>query len=485
MNGLRLAIVNWRDPWHPAAGGAERYAWEVARRLAVEGARVTYVTSRARGQRRSDTVDGVDVVRLGGRFTVYPLVLLWTLLRRGSLDAVIDCQNGIPFFTPWALPRRVPVFCVIHHVHDAQFGLYFPRWMAWVGRVLEGPVSRWAYRRHAFVCVSPSTLDAVRERLSWKGSAYVVPNGATVPEQSPGVVDVAVGDPELVCVTRLVPHKRLSHLLDLAEHLRGSRPGVRLHVVGDGPEASWLAAQIEGRGLEKVVVAHGFVPEETKAALVARADLHLSTSQGEGWGLSVIEAAALGVPTVAYDVDGLRDAVRDGETGWLVRPEDGLAGTVERALEERADPVRRREMAAACREWAGAFTWAGTAERWARLITAAVATGSAASEDHRAQVVRRYGDDRPQVAEGPVRDLLLADRAGGRPPALREATPLERLLGRPRPPTEPTTGPTTGPTAGRAARPESGPGSGGAAAAAASDGAGRGAGTSAAGGAGV
>jgi hypothetical protein len=84
-------------------------------------------------------------------------------------DAVIDCQNGIPFFTPWVLPRRVPVFCVIHHVHDAQFRLNFPFWLAWLGQVLEGPVSRWTYRRHAFVVVSPSTLRAVRERLRWTG----------------------------------------------------------------------------------------------------------------------------------------------------------------------------------------------------------------------------------------------------------------------------------------------------------------------------
>ena len=463
VGGLRLAVVNWRDPWHPAAGGAERYAWEVARRLARAGASVRYVTSRAPGQRRRDRVDGVDIVRRGGRFTLYPLVLLWMLVRRRSFDAVIDCQNGIPFFTPWVLPRRVPVFCVIHHVHDAQFGLYFPRWMAWVGRFLEGPVSRRTYRRHAVVCVSPSTLNAVRERLGWRGSAYVVPNGATVPEQAQQSVDVPAGDPELVCVSRLVPHKRLSHLLDLADHLRGAYPDLRLHVVGDGPEAPRLAAQIEARGLGDVVIAHGFVPEEVKAALVARADLHLSTSQGEGWGLSVIEAAALGVPTVAYDVDGLRDAVRDGETGWLVRSGEDLTGTVERALKERADPVRRRRVAAACRSWAGAFTWAGTADRWARLIAAAVATGSSASGDHRALVVPGYGDERPRVAEGPVLDLLLADRKnapdGGRGPAPREATPLERLLGRPQDPAPaaPETGP---PETGAAAAGGTGPGAG-------------------------
>lgn len=373
--GPRLAIVNWRDPWHPSAGGAERYAWELARRFAAEGADVQYVTCRAPGQERGGRVEGVEFVRLGGTFTVYPLVLFRLLARRlrraESYDAVIDCQNGIPFFTPWALPRRVPVFCVIHHVHENQFGLYFPRWLAWLGRQLEGRVSRWTYRRHAYVVVSPSTLRAVRERLGWKGPAHVVPNGTDVAEPSGAVAEPA-GDPDLVCVNRLVPHKRPHLLLDLAERLAESRPGLRLHIVGDGPETPALRAAIDARGLDGVVVLHGHVPEEAKAAIVARADLHLSTSQGEGWGLSVVEAAALGVPTVAPDVDGLRDAVRDGVTGWLVRDGDDQADVAGRALKELSDPVRRAEVAAACRAWAGEFDWARTADRVRDLVAAAV-----------------------------------------------------------------------------------------------------------------
>ncbi|MFG1850320.1 glycosyltransferase family 4 protein [Actinomadura geliboluensis] len=383
---LRLAVVNWRDPWHPAAGGAERYAWELARRFAGEGARVHYVTCKAPGQRRGGRVEGVEFVRLGGRFTVYPLVLLWMLLHRRRFDAVIDCQNGIPFFTPWVLPRRVPVFCVVHHVHDAQFGLYFPGWLAWLGQVLEGPVSRWTYRRHAFVVVSPSTLRAVRERLGWTGPAHVVHNGSSVAEPDGEVVE-APGDPELMCVTRLVPHKRLNLLLDLAEGLVGSHPGLKLHIVGDGPEAPALKADIRARGLDGVVIAHGYVPENVKAALVARADLHLSTSQGEGWGLSVIEAAALGVPTVAFDVDGLRDAVRDGTTGWLVREGDDLAGVVERALKELADPTLRERAATECQRRAAEFDWARTAGRMRDLVTAAVRDGAPA----RRAGGRRYG----------------------------------------------------------------------------------------------
>ncbi|GAA1856414.1 glycosyltransferase family 4 protein [Actinomadura bangladeshensis] len=397
--GLRLAVVNWRDPWHPSTGGAERYAWELARRFAAEGDRVHYVTARAPGQRRGGRVEDVEFVRLGGRFTVYPLVLLWMLGHRRRFDAVIDCQNGIPFFTPWVLPRRVPVFCVIHHVHTAQFGLYFPRWLTWLGQMLEGPVSRWTYRRHAVVAVSESTLRAVRERLGWTGTAHVVHNGTSVAEPD-GVVSEPAGDPDLVCVTRLVPHKRLHLLLDLAQILAETRPGLKLHIVGDGPEASALKAAIGARGLDGVVVMHGYVPENVKAALVARADLHLSSSQSEGWGLSVIEAAALGVPTVAFDVDGLRDAVRDGTTGWLVQEGGDLADCVERALKELDDPTLRKRMATECQRWAAEFDWTRTTGRMRTLIAQAVPGGGdteAGTRDAgvRAASGRRYGGGHP------------------------------------------------------------------------------------------
>ena len=409
----RIAIVNWRDPWHPAAGGAERYAWELARRFAADGRRVRFVTSRARGQARRETVEDVDLVRLGGRFTVYPLVLAWMLLRRRSFDAVLDCQNGIPFFTPWVLPRGVPVLCVVHHVHDQQFGMHFPAWLAGVGRLLEGPVARRAYRRHACVAVSPSTVTAMRDRLRWTGPVYVVPNGV-IPQPA-----VPMAEDHLVCVSRLVPHKRIGRLLDLAERLR-----VRVHVIGRGPEEDALRAEVTRRGLDDLVLLCGYLPEAEKTALVAGARLHLSTSRGEGWGLSVTEAAALGVPTVAYDVDGLRDAVRDGVTGWLV-PDDGdFVDTVERALKELAEPHRRPEMAAACRDWAAQFDWARSAARMSALVDAAIGRGTAYTTPPEAFVVRRNGEER--FVEGPAPD---EHREAPGSVEIREATAVERLLG--------------------------------------------------------
>ena len=369
LGGLRIAIVNWRDPGHPDAGGAEVYAWEMARGLLRRGATVTFVTARAEGQPASERLDGVRVVRLGGRFTVYPRVLAWLLARRRAFDAVIDCENGIPFFTPWVLPRSVPVFCVVHHVHDAQFGVHFPPVMAAFGLLLEGPVARRTYRRRTTIAVSPSTAAAIASRPKWPGPVRIIPNGlhaaAPLPPAGPGVG----GAGTVTWVGRIVAHKRTGLVLDVADRLRDT--GITIDVIGRGPGSAELADGVSGRRLGGVVRLRGFLSEEAKRAAVGGSLLHLNTSLGEGWGLCVLEAAALGVPTVGYDVDGLRDAVRPGETGWLVRPGERIEDVTERALKELADPARRAEVAAACRSWASQFDWDTSAARLADLIAAA------------------------------------------------------------------------------------------------------------------
>jgi len=374
--GSRIAIVNWRDPWHPEAGGAEVYAWAMAAGMTGRGARVCYLTARAPGQASRERRDGVDIVRRGGRLTVYPAVLGWLLLRRRSFDVVLDCQNGIPFFTPWVLPRRVPVLCVMHHVHDSQFGVHFSPLVAALGRLLEGPVARLSYRRKECVAVSQSTVCAMRERLRWTGPVHIVPNGLAGESADPAPIERPdsgrLPAPVLSWVGRLVAHKRAERVIDVAARL-----GVTIEVIGRGPAGDSLAAAVAAGGLGSQVRLLGYLSEEDKRAAVAASVLHLNTSQGEGWGLCVLEAAALGVPTVAYDVDGLRDAVRHGETGWLVRAGERIEDVTERALKELADPARRTEVAAACRAWAGQFDWDHSVALMTELIEAALRRGRA------------------------------------------------------------------------------------------------------------
>jgi NADPH-dependent 2,4-dienoyl-CoA reductase/sulfur reductase-like enzyme len=123
---------------------------------------------------------------------------------------------------------------------------------------------------------------------------------------------------------------------------------------------------------------------------------------------------------VAYDVDGLRDAVRDGETGWLVRAGELIEDVTERAVKELTDPARRAAVAEACRSWAAQLSWDPSVARMAALVGAATQNGTSRADRRGAWIVA--GGD---VAEGPVLDRLL--RHGGA--LIRPATALERLLG--------------------------------------------------------
>ncbi|MCK9895000.1 glycosyltransferase family 4 protein [Frankia sp. AgB32] len=394
LAGRHVVFLNWRDRAHPQAGGAELFCQSIAERFAAAGVRVTLLTSRPGEQGQpaalpAESVGGVDVRRGGGTFGVYPAVLarLASLGRAGHrVDAVVDCQNGIPFFSPLVLPASTPVVQVLHHVHQKQFPLYFPGPVARVGQLLEAPGSRLVYRRRPVAVVSPSTRDEARDVLGLPGARYLVPNGVV-----PHAIDPPGGDepaggagrpaatPTIVCVGRLVPHKRLHLLLDAVPGLAAAHPGLVVHVVGDGPDRERLVAHAERLGLttatgagDGVVRWHGHVPADVRDRLLASAWLTVNPSHGEGWGLSVLEAAALGVPAVAFRVPGLRDAVRDGTTGWLVEDGVALEPAIDAALRELSDPVAAARLRAAARAWAGGFTWDASAELLARVVTAEI-----------------------------------------------------------------------------------------------------------------
>src|SRR4029453_18111773 len=84
---------------------------------------------------------------------------------RRRFDAVVDCQNGIPFFSPLFVRRATSVVCVIHSVPQEKLGVHFSGPLRVLGRELEGRWSRLVYRRRPVAVVSPSTRAAVRAAL--------------------------------------------------------------------------------------------------------------------------------------------------------------------------------------------------------------------------------------------------------------------------------------------------------------------------------
>ena len=371
LDGVRLVMINWRDPWQSAAGGAEEYAWRISRHLAERGAIVTFLTSREPDQARVETKDGIVIRRMGGRFTVYPRVMVWLALWRREYQLAFDCMNGIPFLSRLVLRRRTRVVSVVHHVHDLQFDAYFSAPLAWFGRFMESTVASFVYRRCTTVTVSESSRRAMRDKLGWRAPVEIVHNGGLPGIRRPlddAPTPEEVGSPALVSLGRLVVQKRVDRVAALAGLLRDQHPDLRVHVIGRGPEGERLDEQIHREDSVDRVRIHGFLPEEDKNALLGACTLHVTASEFEGWGLTVIEAARLGVPTVAYDVDGLRDSVRDGETGWLVRDGESLSDVVARALKELSDPRRAEEVRRACRDWAAQFTWEASGARMTRLV---------------------------------------------------------------------------------------------------------------------
>ena len=425
---MRVVVVNWRDLGHRHAGGAETYATRVAHAMAARGHRVTYLTARDAGQSTRD-VDGVVAVRrLGGRWTVYPLALLWLLWHRRLVDAVVDCQNGIPFFTPLAV-GGARVVQVVHHVHTDQFGVHFPAWLATLGRWLEGPAARRVYRKAATIAVSPSTVDAMRNRLRWRGPVYVVPNGNTA---APDDLPPRAATPTIVCLGRLVPQKRVDRLIETVTELLDRVPDLRIDVIGGGEEETALRALAARAG--GAVVVHGRVSEAEKSRLLGRAWLNVTLSDGEGWGLAVLEAAAHGLPTLCRDVPGLRDSVRHGETGWHVPSDMPVADALHRALKDLTDPVLAARVAADCRAWAACFDWDATGERFAAVLDRHFGTdgpGGWLPGMPEATVAEHVPGGPLLVEQCAPADLLTELRAAGSPHAtVRAASATERLLGR-------------------------------------------------------
>ncbi|MBL8031937.1 MAG: glycosyltransferase, partial [Candidatus Doudnabacteria bacterium] len=119
-NAKRILVFNWRDTTHLFAGGAETYIHELSRRWVEAGHEVTQFSGNDGQQPREEVIDGVQVIRRGGFYFVYVWAFLYYMFRfRGKFDLIIDCQNGIPFFTPFY--AREQVYCLLHHVHQEVF----------------------------------------------------------------------------------------------------------------------------------------------------------------------------------------------------------------------------------------------------------------------------------------------------------------------------------------------------------------------------
>jgi glycosyltransferase involved in cell wall biosynthesis/O-antigen/teichoic acid export membrane protein len=357
---LRILAYNWRDLAHPRAGGAEVYLQSVAREWVKRDHEVTVFCGAVAGRPAEEFVDGVRILRRGGRIGVYREARrYWRREGDGQYDLVVDCVNTRPFLCP-RFVRNVPIVAVIHQVAREVWHYETPWPISIFGRYLLEPAWLRAYRDVSVVTVSESSRESLAEYGLRR--VTVVPEG-WVPARPAPVKKESV--PTVVFIGRLSANKRPEHAIRAFGLARRQLPEAQMWVIGSGPEEARLR-KMAGPGVTFL----GRVPEEEKRERLGRAHALVATSVREGWGLVVTEAAASGTVAIGYDVAGLRDSI-GASGGTLTRADPAsLATGLVRLLLSIAGGYGPRARPAGVVPWSevAAAILAGTREARSRVM---------------------------------------------------------------------------------------------------------------------
>ncbi len=371
---MNVLVVNWQDPENPHAGGAELHLFEIFNRLAAAGHRVRLVCSGWTGAPAETTIDGIAVRRVSTRngFALRGRGAVRRALAEERPDIVVEDINKLPLFL--ASLTSLPFCVIVPHLFGStafQEASWPAATVVWLG---ERPLSQ-AYRRAGFHAISESTRDDLIARGIRAERIRVIHPGVDSRHFRPGPPGSRASSPTFLYVGRLKRYKGVDVAIRALAFARRVRADLRLDVAGSGdygPALRDLAARL---GVGPAVTFRGFVSQEDKIRLLQQAWANVFPSPKEGWGITVVEAGACGTPSLASDSPGLRDSVRHGETGFLVRHGDAEA-LADRMLQLANQPPLVEQQGAAARRFAEAHTWERSAEATERHLRDIIA-GSA------------------------------------------------------------------------------------------------------------
>ena len=354
---MRILVLNWQDSANPQAGGAELHLQEIFSRIVARGHRVDLLCSGWANVPARATLDGIDVYRVGTRHT-YPFLakrFYSRELAHNDYDVVIEDLNKVPLYSPlWDTRKLV---ALVHHLfggtvfREASPPLAAAVWLS------EQPLGM-LYRKVPFQAVSQSTADDLVRRGIPRNSIRVIYNGVDSQRLTPDASERA-DKPVFVYLGRLKKYKRVDTVIRAFASLNLDES--TLEIAGTGDYRAQLEGLAQSLHLGDRVKFLGFVAEAQKVHLLRRAWASVLASPKEGWGISNLEAAACGTPVIAANSPGIRESVIDGETGFLVPPDDpeAMAASM-RGLVQSSDLVS--VLGAAARRFAEKFTWERSAD---------------------------------------------------------------------------------------------------------------------------
>ncbi len=379
---------------HPAAGGAEKHLHRIFGKIVEMGHTVVLFTTSFPGAKEREVVDGIQVVRKGGdlMFQLTVALNLKKLDLEFDFDVVVEDLNKLPVFAHWFVHK--PLLVQMHHLwrksifSEAVFPIAFMVWF--FERIIP-----FFYRTQPFVVVSPSTKKELAEIGVEESRISVIYNGSEKPAVAAQFNEGSCGEtaaqfrgdscesnenlpqqdnasknartPYFIWLSRVHRYKGIWTALEAFEKFSKSHPEVKLYVVGDGPLLKKLPSWLKAHGLDGKVELTGYVSAARKYELLSSSLALLQTSYKEGWGLTVMEAAQLCKTTIASDVPGLCDSVRDGETGILFPSGDAFACAA--AMEKvYSDAELRASLGQNAKRYAESFSWENSARETLELL---------------------------------------------------------------------------------------------------------------------
>lgn len=365
---MKILIFNWRDIKNHEAGGAEVFTHEIAKRLVKRGNEVTLFTSEFNGCKKEEVIDGVRIVRAGGKYSVYRKAKEYYKkhFSKEGYDVVIDEINTLPFFTPKFVNKGEAIVALIHQLakeywfYETPFplsliGYYFLE-ESWLKNYVDVPT----------ITVSNSTKKDLID-LGFK-KIFLVSEGLSFKPLNK--LPKKDENPTIIYLGRLKRAKRPDHAVKAFEIVKKEVPDAKLWVVGDG----YMRKKLERNAADGVKF-FGFVPRQDKIDLLSKAWILVNPSVREGWGLNVIEANACATPAIAYDVPGLRDSIVDGKTGLLVKENGNIEALAEAIIKVLKDEKLRKKLSKNALKWAKRFSWDKSVREFEKIIKSVVAKG--------------------------------------------------------------------------------------------------------------
>ncbi len=366
---MNILLLSWRGPGHPNAGGAEISTHEHAKGWIKAGHSVILFTSYYRGAKREEVIDGVTVIRRGSQFFgVHKEAFKWYLWKDHlKFDLVIDQFHGIPFFTPLYVKTKKIAF--IHEVAKKVWKLnqfIFPlNVLVYILGITFEQFIFLLYQKISFLTVSESTK---KDLIEWG----IPGNNITVIHNGISKISINLQSKEkkntIVYLGALAKDKGIEKALQVFSLLNSSGGNWQFWIIGKSDQQYLKELKNKGNklGIVDSIKFWGYVDERKKYEFLSRAHLLINPSIHEGWGLVVIEAAAVGTPTVAFNVAGLRDSILNGKTGVLCKlSPQVMAQEINKLMEDKKEYDKLSNNAVV---WSRNFTWEKATKESLNLI---------------------------------------------------------------------------------------------------------------------